>query len=122
MPLLRLENFRLLWENAQKNDDEDTDDSVDEQYTQIVCIVFDDYDIKETGFSKYLPKPPVEGNPYINKNGLTFIFLCRNLAQLPRYCRNIIEVTDDTQSHAKVSNQYNVLSRETLNSLSKSGS
>lgn len=112
----------IMGERTKQDDDEDSEGVEDEQYTQIVCVIFDDYDIKETGFSKYLPKPPVEGEPYVNKNGLTFIFACRNLAQLPRYCGNIIEVTDDTQSHAKVSARYNVLSRETLNSLSKSGS
>lgn len=112
----------IMSERTKESDDEDEDKSKDEQYTQIVCIIFDDYDIKETGFSKYLPKPPVEGQPYINKNGLIFIFACRDLAQLPRYCGNIIEVTDDTESDAKVSDRYNILSRETLNSLSKSGS
>ncbi len=104
----------------EKTGDEDSKDGR-EQYTQIVCVIFDDYDIKETGFSKYLPKPPIEGQPYVNNNGLTFIFACRDLAQLPRYCGHIIEVTDDTESHAKVSDRYNVLSRETLNNLSKSG-
>lgn len=109
----------IMGERTKESDDEDKKE--DEQFTQIVCVIFDDYDIKETGFSKYLSKPPVEGQPYVNKNGLTFIFACRHLAQLPRYCGNIIEVTDDTRSHAKVSNRYNVLSRDTLNNLSKSG-
>lgn len=111
----------IMSERTKESNDEDENQSKDEQFTQIVCVIFDDYDIKETGFSKYLPKPPVEGQPYINNNGLTFIFACRNLAQLPRYCGNIIEVTDDTESDAKLSSRYNVLSRETLNSLSKSG-
>ncbi len=111
----------IMGERTKKDDSEESEKVEEEQYTQIVCVVFDDYDIKETGFSKYLPKPPVQGEPYVNTNGLTFIFACRNLAQLPRYCGNIIEVTDDTESHAKVSNQYNVLSRDTLNNLSKSG-
>lgn len=105
----------------EKSEDEDEENAVEEQYTQIICVVFDDYDIKETGFSKYLPKPPVEGEEYVNSNGLTFIFVCRHLAQLPRYCGNIIEFTESTTEHAKVSNRYNILSRETLNSLSKSG-
>ncbi|MEE0264904.1 MAG: FtsK/SpoIIIE domain-containing protein, partial [Acutalibacteraceae bacterium] len=112
----------IMGERTKKSEDDDSESSTKEQYTQIVCIVFDDYDIKETGFSKYLPQPPVQGKPYVNTNGLTFVFACRDLAQLPRYCGNIIEVTDDTESHAKVSSQYNVLSRETLNNLSKSGS
>ena len=111
----------IMSERTKETNSDDEDKVQNEQYTQIVCVIFDDYDIKETGFSKYLPKPPVEGQPYVNKNGLTFIFVCRDLAQLPRYCGHIIEVTDDTESHAKVSDRYNVLSRETLNSLSKSG-
>lgn len=110
----------IMGERTKTEDDEENN-TAEENYTQIVCVIFDDYDIKETGFSKYLPKPPIEGEPYVNKNGLTFIFLCRHLAQLPRYCGSIIEVTSDTQSHAKVSARYNVLSRETLNNLSKSG-
>ena len=114
----------IMGERVKKADDdaEKSEKQTKELYTQIVCVVFHDYNIKETGFSKYLPTPPVEGEPYVNENGLTFVFACRHLAQLPRYCGNIIEVTDNTQSHAKVSDRYNVLSRETLNSLSKSGS
>lgn len=117
--------LQTIMGERKKNADDDSEESANklkEIYTQIVCVVFHDYNIKETGFSKYLPTPPVEGEPYVNENGLTFVFACRHLAQLPRYCGNIIEVTDNTQSHAKVSNRYNVLSRETLNSLSKSGS
>lgn len=105
-----------------KDRNEEEENVTEEQQTQIVCIIFDDYNIKETGFSKYLPKPPVEGENYINTNGLTFIFTCRHLAQLPRYCGNIIEVTGSVTEHAKVSSRYNILSRETLNNLSKSES
>lgn len=112
----------IMSERTKETTGDDEEVKQNEQYTQIVCVVFDDYDIKETGFSKYLPKPPIEGQPYVNNNGLTFIFASRDLAQLPRYCGHIIEVTDDTESHAKVSDRYNVLSRETLNNLSKSGS
>lgn len=111
----------IMGERTKQSNDEDDDDQVEEQYTQIVCIVFDDYDIKETGFSKYLPKPPKEGEAYVNSNGLTFIFARQHLAQLPRYCGNIIEITNSTEDDAKVSSRYNVLSRETLNNLSKTG-
>ena len=65
----------IMGERTKDDENEDEKD-ITEQYTQIVCVVFDDYDIKETGFSKYLPKPPVEGEYYINNNGLTFIFVC----------------------------------------------
>ena len=109
-----------MGERTKSTEENDEENKSTEQYTQIVCIIFDDYDIKETGFSKYLPKPPIEGKEYVNNNGLTFIFSCSNLAQLPRYCGNIIEVTDSTTERAKVSSRYNVLSRDTLNNLSKS--
>lgn len=111
----------IMGERTKEAGDDEEESKAEEQYTQIVCIVFEDYDIKETGFSKYLPKPPVEGEEYVNSNGLTFIFACQHLAQLPRYCGNIIEFTNSTDDDAKVSSRYNVLSRETLNSLSKSG-
>ena len=111
----------IMSERTKESDEDEDIKGKTEQFTQIVCIVFNDYDIKETGFSKYLPSPPVEGEPYVNRNGLTFIFVSRDVAKLPRYCGHIIEVTDDTESHAKVSDRYNILSRETLNSLSKSG-
>lgn len=112
----------IMGERTKEKSEDDEENIVAEQYTQIVCIIFDDYDIKETGFSKYLPKPPVEGEEYINSNGLTFIFARQHLAQLPRYCGNIIEFTSTSSAteNAKVSNRYNILSRETLNSLSKS--
>lgn len=108
----------IMGERTVEANDEEEENVIEEQHTQIVCIIFDDYDIKETGFSKYLPKPPVEGEDYVNTNGLTFIFACRHLAHLPRYCGNIIEVTGTTGEHAKVSNRYNVLSRDTLLKLS----
>ncbi|MEE3450040.1 MAG: FtsK/SpoIIIE domain-containing protein [Acutalibacteraceae bacterium] len=111
----------IMGERTKQKSEEEEDDEAQEQQTQIVCIIFDDYDIKETGFSQYLPTPPVEGEEYVNTNGLTFVFACRHLAQLPRYCGNIIEMTGSTGEHAKVSSRYNVLSRETLNNLSKSG-
>lgn len=37
----------------------------EERLTQIVCVVFYDYDIKETGFSKFLPEVPKEGKPML---------------------------------------------------------
>lgn len=110
----------IMGERSKEKNDREVEDVIEEQMTQILCIVFDDYDIKETGFSKYLPKPPIEGEEYINTNGLTFIFVCQHLAQLPRYCGNIIEITNSNMERAKVSSRYNILSRETLNQLSTS--
>jgi len=112
----------IMGERTKEKSEEEEENKPQEQYTQIVCIIIDDYNIKESGFSKYLPKPPAEGEEYINSNGLTFIFACNHLAQLPRYCGNIIEVCSTSEKqNAKVSSRYNILSRETLNNLSKSG-
>lgn len=113
----------IMGERTMDKGEDEEENKAPEQYTNIVCIVFEDYDIKETGFSKYLPSPPVEGEEYINSNGLTFIFARQHLAQLPRYCGNIIEFTSTSSANenAKVSSRYNVLSREILNSLSKNG-
>ena len=43
---------------ASKKDDDDS--GTNDKFTQIVCVVFDDYDIKKTGFSKHLPEVPKE--------------------------------------------------------------
>lgn len=99
---------------------EDDDEGSLPKQTQIVCVVFDDYDIKETGFSKFLPEVPKEGEPYVNENGLTFIFVQDVKDKLPKYCGNIINIDKDNSKNRLSSLRYNVLSRETLNVLSES--
>lgn len=101
-----------------KNKNED-DKDLKEKQTQIVCIVFDDYNIKETGFSKFLPDVPKEGETYVNDNGLTFIFVQDIKDKLPKYCGNIINIDKDNPKNRLSSLRYNVLSRETLNVLSE---
>lgn len=110
----------IMSERTKEQSEADKEENVQEVYTQIVCIVFNDYGIKETGFSKYLPQPPKEGEDYVNNNGLTFIFARKNLSLLPRYCGNIIEIKKDAQGRkdAELSSQYNILSRKKLNELS----
>ena len=109
-----------IMNSRSNNKKEDTDDSVsDGKLTQIVCVVFDDYDIKETGFSKFLPEVPKEGEPYINLLGLTFIFIRPVKDMLPKYCGNIVNIDKENEKERKVSLRYNVLSRETLNVLSE---
>ncbi len=87
--------------------------------TQIVCVVFDDYNIKEAGFSKFMPEVPKEGEAYVNENGLTFIFIQDVKDKLPKYCGNIINIDKDNPKNRLSSLRYNVLSRETLNVLSE---
>lgn len=104
--------------NERSRNESEEGDAVLQKQTQIVCIVFDDYDIKETGFSKFLPEVPKEGEPYVNKNGLTFIFVQHEKEQLPKYCGNIVDIDKDNPNGRKSSLRYNILSRETLNVLS----
>ena len=89
---------------------------------QIVCIVFYDYDIKETAFSKYLPEAPKEGEEYVNKLGLTFIFIQKHKDMLPKYCGSIVDLDKNIKDNRKLSMRYNVLSREQLKALSEDSS
>ena len=102
--------------NERSRNESEEGDAVLQKQTQIVCIVFDDYNIKETGFSKFLPEVPKEGEPYVNKNGLTFIFVQHEKEQLPKYCGNIVDIDKDNPNGRKSSLRYNILSRETLSS------
>ena len=108
----------IMNERSKNRKSEDNEESADQKQTQIVCVVFDDYNIKETGFSKFLPEAPKEGEPYVNENGLTFIFVQDLMDKLPRYCGNIIEIDKDNPKDRLSSLRYNVLSRETLLKLS----
>ena len=108
----------VMNERSKNSNEEKGADSTDQKPTQIVCIVFYDYDIKETGFSKFLPEAPKEGEPYVNSMGLTFIFIQPVKDKLPKYCGNIVDIDKDNPNDRKVSQRYNVLSRETLNILS----
>lgn len=109
----------IMNERARNQADDEKEKSSDEKQTQIVCIVFDDYNIKETGFSKFLPEVPKEGEPYVNKNGLTFMFLQDNPAKLPKYCGNIVEIDSTNPRNRTSSLRYNILQRETLDQLGK---
>lgn len=109
-----------IMNNHSSNKREDIEDGIsDQKQTQVVCVVFYDYDIKETGFSKYLPEVPKEGEPYVNSLGLTFIFIQAVKDMLPKYCGNIVNIDKENEKERKVSLRYNILSRETLNVLSE---
>lgn len=112
--LLSIMNERV--KNSADSDEEKTGTA---KQTQIVCVVFDDYNIKETGFSKFLPEVPKEGEPYVNKNGLTFIFLQDHAAKLPKYCGNIVKIHDINRKERTSTLRYNVLHRESLAQLSE---
>lgn len=109
----------IMNERARNRADEDNEKGAAEKQTHIVCVVFDDYNIKETGFSKFLPEVPKEGEPYVNKNGLTFIFLQPEAAMLPKYCGNIVKLNDYHSDSRDSVMRYNVVPRELI--LSKLG-
>lgn len=109
----------IMNERTKNKKDDDDEKNISPNQTQIVCVVFDDYNIKETGFSKFLPEVPKEGEPYVNENGLTFIFIKDVKDKLPKYCGNIINIDKDNPKNRLSSLRYNVLSRETLNVLSE---
>lgn len=109
--------------SKSKNEENETESSnSNSKLTQLVCVVFYDYDIKETGFSKFLPEVPKEGEPYVNALGLTFIFIQSVKDKLPKYCGNIVDIDKDNPNGRKSSLRYNILSRETLNVLSEGNS
>lgn len=109
----------IMNERSNTKSEESEGETLNTRLTQIVCIVFYDYDIKETGFSKFLPEAPKEGEMYVNSLGLTFIFIQSVKDKLPKYCGNIVNIDKDNPNERKCSNRYNVLSRETLNVLSE---
>lgn len=111
----------IMNQRAKNRADEDDEKAVAEKQTQIVCVVFDDYDIKETGFSKFLPEVPKEGEPYVNENGLTFIFLQDDASMLPKYCGNLVNIHSSNTGGRTSTLRYNVVDRENLLQLSDGG-
>ena len=109
----------VMNERSKSKGDDGEAGSSPQKVTQIVCVVFYDYDIKETGFSKFLPEVPKEGEPYVNDRGLTFIFIQPVKDKLPKYCGNIVNIDKDNPKGRRTSLRYNILSRETLNVLSE---
>lgn len=101
---------------GNKNENGEENSHKQEKYTQIICIFFDDYDIKESGFSRYLPEPPVQGEEYKNELGLTFIFLQDRKGKLPKYCGSTINLNSNS---GVLSKRYNVLTREVLPSIKR---
>ncbi len=104
----------IMTERANSRSNEDENENSEEKYTQIVCFVLCDYDIKESAFSRYIPEAPKEGEEYVNSLGLTFIFIRKEKGMLPKYCGSIIEF--DQVQH-RISNRYNLLTHETLSKL-----
>ena len=98
-------------ENSKSDDSKKESSKPEPKYTQIVCILFDSYNIKETAFSRFLPEAPKQGENFQNNLGLSFIFLQDLKDKLPKYCGNIINLKPDSGTFQK---RYNILSREMI--------
>lgn len=83
------------------------------QFSQIVCVMFHPYNLKESGFSRFLPDPPKQGEAYQNTLGLTFIYSVFYRGMLPKYCGNIIAFPPDGNEgeYGLLSRHYNTLTR-----------
>ncbi len=108
--------LNIMNQRAKDNQSEDENEAQLEKLTQIVCVVFDDYGIKSTGFSKFLPEAPKEGEEYENKLGLTFMFCKDDKDKLPRYCGDIIYLNTgaNNDGYGYVVPRYSIMTRENI--------
>lgn len=108
--------LNIMNQRTKEKQSDEENDSVPEKLTQIVCVIFDDYGIKSTGFSKYLPEAPKEGEDYQNKLGLTFLFCRDDKDKLPRYCGDIIylNIGNNNTGYGYVVPRYSVMTRENI--------
>ena len=60
----------------------------------IVCIFYDEYNVKEHALASFLPEAPKNNEKYVNELGLTFIFSKSYREHLPTYCNDIINIDD----------------------------
>ena len=84
--------LNLIYERSEAKENTKEND-----FTQIVVIVYEEYRIKEHAIANFLPKAPKEGEAYKNDLGITFIFCKDCKGHLPSYCGNIIEIRNKDQ-------------------------
>lgn len=108
--------LNIMNQRAKDNQSDEENEIESDHNTQIVCVVFDDYNIKSTGFSKYLPEAPKEGEDYRNKLGLTYMFCRDDKDKLPRYCGDVIymNVGANNVGYGYVVPRYSVMTRENI--------
>ena len=61
----------------------------------IVVVVYEEYGLKEHAFAQFLPSVPIDGKPFENTLGLTFIFPKPYREHLPAFCSHVIEFESD---------------------------
>ncbi len=86
---------------AEQQSQDEEKETFSDKYQQIVCIFEYDYKLKDKAFSRYLPVPPKQGEQYVNKNGLTFIFAVNYKELLPQYCGIVLECVTKNEDNKK---------------------
>ena len=84
----------LIYE--RRNAKESSDDN---DFTQVVVLIYEEYGIKEHALANFLPKAPKTGEPYENELGITFIFCKEYRGHLPSYCGQVIEIENKDQMY-----------------------
>ncbi len=90
---------KLMNERRTENNSEDNE-GLNQKVPHVVFVVLEgeDYGLKEHAFAEFLPKPPIEGNEFVNPLGLTFLYVSNYREYLPAYCNDILSVDKDTIS------------------------
>lgn len=89
------ESANLVLNNMLKIASEREEQKERANIPHIVVIVYEEYNMKEHAFARYLPTAPEDGKPYENKNGITFIFAKNYKEHLPSYCNHIINLDEE---------------------------
>lgn len=84
--------LNLIYERNNAKDEEQNND-----FTQIIVVIYEEYGIKEHALANFLPKSPKDGEAYKNDLGITFVFCKSCKGHLPSYCGNIIEICNKDQ-------------------------
>ncbi len=93
--------LNILNQRAQLGDREEA-----AKKPHIVVVVYEEYGMKEHAIAEYLPKAPKAGEAYVNKCGITFIFLKHYKEHLPHYCTSIIQVQEENGHTLGVLSDY----------------
>jgi S-DNA-T family DNA segregation ATPase FtsK/SpoIIIE len=85
--------LNIIYERNNAKEDKQQDST----FTQIVVVVYEEYNIKEHAIANFLPKAPMPEQVYHNDIGITFIF-CKSLkGHFPAYCGSTIEINNKDQ-------------------------
>lgn len=97
--MCKLMNERTASEEKEtQNQDMQSEEKDSFKVPHVVFVVMEgnDHGLKEHAFAEFLPKPPMEGNEYSNRSGLTFLYAVNYREYLPTYCNDVLTVEGDT--------------------------